>query len=159
MDNVYIFDFGDKIKVGYTTDVKKRLRAIELSSGIKSKRIYSVHAGRKEEKFLHSLLNNRLEGEFFAFPFSEAKNLLDNIIRGEIKVPDRKGPTEAQKRASNKYNLKNMATLGCKVKKEEAKAFKDYCSQHGKTSNTVLKEYVYECIGKDDNQMEQDEEN
>ena len=59
-------------------------------------------------------------------------------------------PTEAQKRASNKYNLKNMATLGCKVRKEEAEAFKDYCSQHGKTSNTVLKEYVYECIDNDE---------
>lgn len=55
-------------------------------------------------------------------------------------------PTEAQKKASNKYNLKNMATLGCKVRKEEAEAFKEYCSLLGKTSNTVLKEYVYECI-------------
>lgn len=55
-------------------------------------------------------------------------------------------PSEAQKKASNKYNLEHMATLGCKVKKEQAEAFKEYCSKQGKTSNTVLKEYVLECI-------------
>ena len=64
-------------------------------------------------------------------------------------------PTEAQKRASNKYNLKNMATLGCKVRREEAEAFKEYAKRQGKTSNTVLKKYVYECIGKDET-MERD---
>ena len=58
-------------------------------------------------------------------------------------------PSEAQKRASNKYNLEHMSTLGCKVKKEEAEAFKEYCSELGKTSNTVLKEFVYKCIGND----------
>ncbi len=58
-------------------------------------------------------------------------------------------PSEAQKRASNKYNLEHMTTLGCKVKREEAEAFKDYCAKQGKTSNTVLKEYVIECIEKD----------
>ncbi len=56
-------------------------------------------------------------------------------------------PSEAQKRASNKYNLENMTVLGCKVKKAEAAAFKDYCALQGKTSNTVLKEFVMERIG------------
>ena len=55
--------------------------------------------------------------------------------------------SEAQKRASNKYNLKNMSTLGCKVKKNQAEAFKEYAKEQGKTANTVLKEFVYECIG------------
>ena len=54
--------------------------------------------------------------------------------------------SEAQKRASNKYNKENMTTLGCKVKREQAAAFKEYCSERGKTSNTVLKEYVERCI-------------
>ena len=34
--------------------------------------------------------------------------------------------SEAQKRASNKYNLENMATLGCKVKKDDAEKFKEF---------------------------------
>lgn len=54
--------------------------------------------------------------------------------------------SDAQKKASNKYNAEHMATLGCKVKKEEATAFKDYAASKGKTANTVLKEYVIQCI-------------
>lgn len=57
-------------------------------------------------------------------------------------------PSDAQKRASNKYNLKHMITLGCKVKREEADAFKEYAACQGKTANTVLKEYVLKCIEK-----------
>ena len=60
--------------------------------------------------------------------------------------------SEARKRASNKYNLEHMATLGCKVKKSEANAFKKYCLGQGKTTNTVLKEYVLECIENQDNE-------
>ena len=39
-----------------------------------------------------------------------------------------------------------MTTLGCKVKRTEAAAFKAYAQAQGKTSNTILKEYVQECI-------------
>ena len=59
--------------------------------------------------------------------------------------------SEAQKRASNKYNLEHMSTLGCKVRKDQATAFKLYCSEKGKTSNTVLKDFVLDCIGQRDN--------
>ena len=55
-------------------------------------------------------------------------------------------PSEAQKKASNKYNLEHMATLGCKVRKNEAEAFKHHCQKQGKTSNAVLREYVLQCI-------------
>lgn len=54
--------------------------------------------------------------------------------------------SEAQKRAADKYNREHMTTLGCKVKKEEAAAFKEHCASQGKTSNTVLKEFVLEII-------------
>ncbi len=57
--------------------------------------------------------------------------------------------SDAQKRASNKYNMEHMATLGCKVRKEEAAAFKDYAKARGKTANTVLKEYVQQCINEE----------
>lgn len=55
-------------------------------------------------------------------------------------------PSEAQKRASNKYNKEHMTTLGCKVKKTEAEAFKEYAKQKGKTVNNELKDYVLQCI-------------
>ena len=54
--------------------------------------------------------------------------------------------SEAQKRASLKYQAEHLATLGCKVKKSEALAFKNYATNLGKASNTVLKEFVLDCI-------------
>lgn len=95
-EQVYIFDFGDKIKVGYSTNVKKRLRTIELSSGIEAIRTYSVAAGRPVEKALHSKLENRMLGEFFAFPFEQAKTLLDEIINNGAANKRKSGGTSEQ---------------------------------------------------------------
>ncbi len=58
-------------------------------------------------------------------------------------------PSEAQKRASAKYQEKNIASLACRVKKEQAEKFKAYCAEQGKTSNAVLREFVMKCIGED----------
>lgn len=55
--------------------------------------------------------------------------------------------TEAQKRASAKYQQKNIASLACRIKKEQAEKFQQYCKAQGKTPNAVLKEYVLKCIG------------
>ena len=55
-------------------------------------------------------------------------------------------PSDAQKRATKKYQKENIASLACRVKKEQAEKFKAYCEGQGKTSNAVLKEYVLECI-------------
>ena len=56
-------------------------------------------------------------------------------------------PTEAQKRASAKYQRENIASLACRVKKDQAEKFKEYCAGMGKTSNAVLRDYVLDCIG------------
>ena len=55
-------------------------------------------------------------------------------------------PSDAQKRASAKYQRENIASLACRVKKEQADKFKAYCADIGKTSNAVLRDYVLECI-------------
>ena len=59
-------------------------------------------------------------------------------------------PSEAQKKAALKWDKENMSVLGCKVKKSQAEKFKAYCTEQGKTSNSVLREYVLECIGETD---------
>ena len=56
-------------------------------------------------------------------------------------------PSESQKRASQKWDKANMIVLGCKVKREQADAFKVYCEIQGRTSNAVLRDYVLGCIG------------
>lgn len=55
-------------------------------------------------------------------------------------------PSEAQKKASAKYQKENIASLACRVKKEQAEKFKAYCESIGKTSNAVLRDYVLKCI-------------
>lgn len=53
---------------------------------------------------------------------------------------------ESRKKANAKWDAENMTTLGCRVKKDQAERFKTYCKGKGKTSNTVLKEFVLDCI-------------
>ncbi len=61
---------------------------------------------------------------------------------------ERRMAVSEKKKASNaKWDSATMSTLGCRVKKAQAAAFKAYCEAQGKTSNTVLKDYVLECIG------------
>lgn len=57
--------------------------------------------------------------------------------------------SEAQKKASAKYQKENIASLACRVKKEQAEKFKSYCDSIGKTSNAVLREYVLACIAEE----------
>lgn len=54
--------------------------------------------------------------------------------------------SDAKKKANAKWDSENMATLACKVKKEQAEKFKTYCAGIGKTSNAVLRDYVMDCI-------------
>ena len=57
-------------------------------------------------------------------------------------------PVSEKKKASNaKWDSENMTTLGCRVKKDQAIAFKAHCETQGSTSNTVLKNFVLGCIG------------
>lgn len=66
-------------------------------------------------------------------------------------------PSEAQKKASNKYNLEHMATIGCKLKKEQADAFRVYCKEHNTTPNAELRKYVLERIGNIDDDTPEEE--
>lgn len=58
--------------------------------------------------------------------------------------------SDAKKKANARWDSENMATIGCKIKKDQAEKFKDYCRWQGKTSNAVLRDYVLECIGEDE---------
>lgn len=66
-------------------------------------------------------------------------------------------PTEAQKRAADKYNREHMATLGCKVTKEQAQAFKEHCQNKGSTTNKVLRDFVIDCISTEGTAPDRDE--
>ncbi len=54
--------------------------------------------------------------------------------------------SESQKKSSAKWDKANMSVLACKVPKEKAEAFRDYCADQGKSVHAVLLEYVNRCI-------------
>lgn len=62
----------------------------------------------------------------------------------------KKEVSAAKRKANDKWDKENMATIACKLRKEDAEAFREYASQSGKTVNTLLKNYVFSCIGKPD---------
>lgn len=55
--------------------------------------------------------------------------------------------TDARRRANEKYHREHIASLACRVRKETAEEFKQYCEAQGKTVNAVLAEFVRQCLG------------
>ena len=66
------------------------------------------------------------------------------IIKGGDYMPI----SRAKRQANNKWDSENMKIVACKVKKEDAQAFKDYAEEHKTTPNALLRKYIYKCIDK-----------
>lgn len=62
--------------------------------------------------------------------------------------------SEAQKKAAAKYHKENIASLACRVRKDQAEKFKTYCEGQGKTVNAVLREYVLNFVSEEDDKEE-----
>ena len=41
-----------------------------------------------------------------------------------------------------------MKNVACKLKKEDAEAFKEYATVNNTTPNALLRDFIYKCIGK-----------
>ena len=54
--------------------------------------------------------------------------------------------TPAQRKANAKYHKENISSLACRVRKDQAEKFKEYCESNGTTVNGALKEFVLNCI-------------
>ena len=50
--------------------------------------------------------------------------------------------TDAQKRAAKKYQAAHMASVGIKLRKEDAEAFKAVCKAAGTTPSAVLRDAI-----------------
>lgn len=57
--------------------------------------------------------------------------------------------SEAQKKAAAKYHKENIASLACRVRKDQADKFKAYCEAQGKTVNATLREFVLSCVSEE----------
>ena len=54
--------------------------------------------------------------------------------------------SDAHKSANRRWDSKNMLTIGVRLKRDEALAFKEYAARQGRTANAVLKDFVMACI-------------
>lgn len=57
--------------------------------------------------------------------------------------------TEARKKANQKWDKENMATIACRLRKEQVEEFKRIAERQGKTANQMIREYVFAVLEKD----------
>jgi hypothetical protein len=82
---VYIFDFGDQIKIGQASNVARRLHTIEMAAGRKVVRPFSIEADGAYERLMHKkLVDYRLMGEYFNYPYEEAVKLLKQLVASKV---------------------------------------------------------------------------
>ena len=54
--------------------------------------------------------------------------------------------TASHKKANLKWDRENMKSFSCRLRKEDADVFKEYCQSRNTTPGAVLKKYVTELI-------------
>jgi arginyl-tRNA--protein-N-Asp/Glu arginylyltransferase len=57
--------------------------------------------------------------------------------------------SDAQKRASNKWDAANMKVVATKIRKEDYDLFKKYAEDRGQTVSSLVAGYVRRCIAED----------
>ena len=58
--------------------------------------------------------------------------------------------TDAQKRANNKYQLKHYTVLGCKLRVEDAEAFRAACKAAGTSPNAIFRAAIAQFMAAQD---------
>lgn len=67
--------------------------------------------------------------------------------------------SEAKRRNNNAWDAKNMATIGTRVRKEIAEEFKRHAQAQGTTANTLLKNYILQCLGRTEEPQQEGPQN
>lgn len=65
------------------------------------------------------------------------------------KGSDNMAVSESKKKSNARWDKKNLATVACRLRKEDAEAFKQRAAAEGKAANAVLKEFVLQYIAKE----------
>ena len=79
MGSIYVLDFGDKIKIGFSNDVKRRIRQIETGSANKVKQQFFSQGTKLKETAIHQKLKrHQIIGEYYSISFEDAvKTVVD----------------------------------------------------------------------------------
>lgn len=52
--------------------------------------------------------------------------------------------SEKQKQYARKWDKENMRSVTCRLRREDAELFKEYCTAHNTTPAAILKKFVME---------------
>lgn len=66
---------------------------------------------------------------------------------------EKKPISEAQRKTRNKWDLKNMSTLACRIDRDFASYFRIYAENRSTNVNTLLANYVLDCIGEKEREI------
>ena len=66
--------------------------------------------------------------------------------------------SRAKRASNNKWDKENMKIVACKIKKDDAEAFKQYADEKNTTPNALLRNYIYNCIAKGETSDNNDNE-
>lgn len=88
MSCVYVFDFGDMVKVGYTTDLKTRKTSVQSVLKKKAIHVFSIPASIEVESLAHETLEPfRVRGEYYDCSFSDACSAVESAAETVKKRP------------------------------------------------------------------------
>lgn len=63
--------------------------------------------------------------------------------------------SRAKRASNNKWDAAHMSNLACKIRTEEAEAFKAYAAERGTNVNALLSGYIRRCLAADQAEKEQ----
>ena len=139
MEYVYVADFGDAVKIGYSTNVKSRIKQLEYRKGRRVKSLYYEKAERPTEKQLHHYFRDRRkEGEYFAIPFEDAKRILSDAVANPEKYA-----------FPVRYTEKNLKRIPLDVQRDYYEQIKAHAAGRGESVNGFIKRAVNEAMERD----------
>lgn len=152
MSYVYVFDFGDMVKVGVSVRPLQRLRELQRANGLKAVRTWAVNAenlAKEIELAAHTRLHEYLiqGNEYFHCSFSVARDavidvstkLLGHAVSG-VRVGSLVG--QSQKEATARYNKKAYDRIEIKVKKGRKQKIFAYATSQNKSVNQFIVDLI-----------------
>lgn len=154
MEYVYVADFGDSVKIGYSTNVANRMKQLESIRGRRVKSLYYEKAERLTERQLHyHFRERRTEGEYFAIPFEDAKRILADAVANPEKYAFPVRYTEAQKQSAKKWDAANLDRLSLALPKGDKERIKAHAEERGESVNGFIKRAIDETMKRDKGEL------
>lgn len=150
MKQVYVIDFGDKVKAGITDNIKRRISQIQCSAGSKAIRFTSIQGDYALEHDLHKRLSKyHIAGEFYSCSFAFACSVLEEccgitIGKEKILFPDKKFPL----RIGRPTDSPKTHETRIRMSDEDVKILQKCCEKTGLSKADVIRMGIREVYEK-----------